>query len=214
MASGKRTQPDSGAKQSSAGPAQERAAPARALFWPERFRLAWEMVWPATAIDAAWEIFAWVAGIDSKLAFAVSALSGFFVVETWVVRRAIRHAYGSFSLSVGEDVDDPPHRMTYQESLSVVWLLTWRVTVLSIAALLVTSLVCKVLSIPLAQWFSFASGSPLGNALGITAVDFITGLAFFPLLIRGMIRKEYRAFRIRIERPRVQRPASARLRRD
>ncbi len=179
----------------------------RALSWSERFRLAWEMVWPATAIDAAWEILAWMAGIDSKLAFAVSALGGFFIVETWVVRRAVRHSYASFSLSVGEDVDDPPHRMTYQESLSVVWLLTWRVTVLSLAALLVTSLVCKILNIPLTEWFSFASGSRLGDALGITAVDFITGLAFFPLLIPGMIRKEYRAFRIRIERPKTAAPA-------
>lgn len=170
------------------------------LSWRERFRVTWELVWPGTLIDATRALLLFLLGIESTSLDSIYLLIAFFVVEPWVVRRALRLKYPGLHFNITGEEDSEPRPMSYQESLKVVWLLTWRSTLLLLAAAVPFSfLVGKVLHLPLTEWFH--ASSRLANALGLTMVDLVTGLAFFPLLIPAMLRKEYRGFRIAAIRP-------------
>jgi hypothetical protein len=85
--------------------------------------------------------------------------------------------------------------LTYQQSLKVMWLILWRSLVLSLAALVVVSLIFRLLGV---NSFGVGEQNPLGNNLGLTAVDALTTLVFAPFIIPGMLRKRYRGFRLQL----------------
>jgi len=78
-----------------------------------------------------------------------------------------------------------------------MWLLAWRSMVLGLVALLVMSLALRVAGIGARR---IAVDSPLGNALGLSAVDALTSLLFTPLLVGVMLRKKYRGFRLTLHK--------------
>ena len=175
------------------------------LTYRERLRFTWELLWPALLIDLAWALFSFLADFGSSGPESVYHVAAFFLLIPWVVRRAIRHPYPGFRFVVLWDGDDEPHPMTYQESLKVMWLLNWRVAALTLISLApISFLLGVVLYLPLTEWFKFAAGTKLGNSLGLTALDLITGFAFFPFLIPGMLKKQYRGFRVAMKRPQLK----------
>jgi hypothetical protein len=170
------------------------------LSYRERLRFAWQLIWPSALIELGWAVFQIVAGVQSTGVDSLYYVASFFLIGPWLVRRAIRLGYPDFSLVVVGD-DDRAHGMTYQESLKVFWLLGWRTAILMIAALIPLSLLVGALvKVSLADWVRSFGFSKVGNNLGLAAVDFLAGLALFPLLIPTMLRKQYRGFHLEVRR--------------
>lgn len=160
-----------------------------------RFRMAWEMTWPLAAIDLG--VILIVHGVleaQDETLDSVWAVVGFFVVSPWVVRRALARAYENTRTVVVAKGEDSP-RLTYQQSLKVMWLLAWRSTVLALVALLVFSALLKLVGI---RTRDLPAQGPLVNALGLSFFDALTSLLFFPFLIPGMVRKKYRDFHLEL----------------
>jgi hypothetical protein len=161
----------------------------------ERFLMTWEMTWPLALLDLA--VILLIHGVmetQTETLDSVWAVIGFFVVSPWVVRRALARSYRSIRIAVVAHGQDRA-KLTYQQSLKVMWLLAWRSTVLALAGLLVLSALLRVVGL---QSRDLPAQGPLVNALGLAAVDAITSLIFFPFLIPGMIRKRYRDFHLEL----------------
>lgn len=161
----------------------------------ERWRMAWELTWPLAALDIA--IVLMIHGVleaRTETLDSVWAVVGFFVVSPWVVRRALSKKYGNVRIAVATQGADRD-QLNYQRSLKVMWLLAWRSTVLALVALLVVSGLLRLMGI---QGRDLPAPGPLVNALGLSAVDAVTSLIFFPFLIPGMVRKRYRDFHLEL----------------
>ena len=153
----------------------------------ERLRMAWELTWPAALIDLA--VVVLIHGLfeaQSETPDSLWALASFFTVAPWVVRRALRIQYERWKI-------EP--RLTYQQSLKVMWLLMWRSLVLSLAALLVVSLILRLLGV---STHAVEEQGPLVNNVGLSLADALSSLIFSPFLIPGMLRKRYRGFHLEV----------------
>ena len=161
----------------------------------ERWRMAWEMTWPLAALDIA--VVCIIHGVleaQTETLDSVWAVVSFFVVSPWVVRRALSKKYGKVRIAVLTQ-DKDRAQLHYQQSLKLMWLLAWRSTVLALVALLVVSGLLRLVGI---QARDLPAQGPLANALGLSAVDAVTSLFFFPFLIPGMLRKRYRGFHLEL----------------
>jgi len=161
----------------------------------ERLGMAWEMTWPLALLDLA--VILLIHGVmdtQTETLDSVWAVIGFFGASPWVVRRALARSYGNIRVAVVAQEQDRA-RLTYQQSLKVMWLLAWRSTVLALAGLLVLSALLRAIGL---QSHDLPVQGPLVNALGLAAVDAITSLIFFPFLIPGMVRKRYRDFHLEL----------------
>jgi hypothetical protein len=153
----------------------------------DRFRLAWELTWPLALIDVAFVLIVHgVLDVTGESADSIWAFLSFLTVSPWVVRRALRLQYGKLRITPA---------LTYQQSLKVMWLLAWRTLVLSLVALLIISLVLKGLGV---SFQNINQQSPLVDNLGLSAADALASIVFTPLLIPGMVRKQYRGFRLEL----------------
>jgi hypothetical protein len=141
-------------------------------------------------IDAAFVVL--IHGLletQGETADSIWAMTSFFAISPWIIRRGVRLRYGAWKFEVirrsGRD-----STLSYQESLKVMWLLAWRTLTLSLIALLVLSLLLSAL-----RWnYRVNAESALWNNLGLSAIDAISSLVFTPVLIPGMLRKRYRGF--------------------
>ncbi len=157
--------------------------------------MTWELTWPLALADLA--VVLVVHGLldtNGETLDSLWAVVSFFVVSPWVVRRALALPYDRKTVAVvqGESVLE---RLTYQQSLKVMWLLAWRSLLLALCALLVLSGMFRLLGL---RGSDLPTPGPLTNALGLSAIDALTSLAFFPLLIPGMIRKRYKSFHLEL----------------
>ena len=160
----------------------------------DRLRMTWELTWPLAALDLA--VVTAIHGVldaQGETLDSVWAVLGFFVVSPWVIRRALARAYGNRqAVATTRDGEERP-RLTYQQSLKVMWLLAWRSAVMALAALLLVS--------ALLHWAGFAARDLpaqglLVNALGLSLADALTSIIFFPFLIPGMLRKKFKDFHL------------------
>jgi len=182
--------------------------PVMKLSWRQRLLLAWEMTWPLSLMDLAVVVFLHgMLEVQGEAADSIWAVIEFFVISPWVIRRAIAHSYGLQRVSVLRGSEERP-RLTYQESLKVMWLLAWRSTVLSLIALLVISLILRLVAPGAGH--SFDASDPYKNAIGLSAIDTIASLAFTPLLIPGMLRKRFRGFHLEVREATPKSPIKAR----
>jgi len=165
------------------------------LSYGGRLRLAWELTWPLALMDLAvvLAIHGMFEARDETLDSAWAVVA-FFIASPWVIRRAFRRVYQGMRIEVERGENRAPLR--YQESLKVMWLLAWRSMMLGLGALLLVSLALRVLGVSTRR---FTVESPLGNALGLSAVDAVTSLVFTPLLVPAMLRKRYKGFRLALE---------------
>jgi len=161
----------------------------------ERFRMAWELTWPLAVLDLAFILtIHGVLAVQTETLDSVWAVVGFFVVSPWVVRRALARTYDKTRIVVIANGEDRS-RLTYQQSLKIMWLLAWRSTVLALAALLAFSALLKLAGV---RTRDLPALGPLLNALGLSFVDALTSLLFFPVLIPGMVRKKFRDFNLEL----------------
>jgi hypothetical protein len=156
------------------------------LPYRERLRMAWELTWPMALIDLA-VVFLLHAMLEvqGESADSIWAFVAFFAVSPWVVRRALNLRYAGYRVRP---------RLTYQQSLKVMWLLAWRSLLLSLAALLPISLAFRALHLE----GNFGGDNPLLNNVGLSLFDAASSLAFYPFLVTAMLRKKYRGFRLEL----------------
>ncbi|HEY7336681.1 MAG TPA: hypothetical protein VH639_17440 [Bryobacteraceae bacterium] len=160
----------------------------------DRLRMTWEMTWPLAAMDCAAAIaIHGLLEVQGETPDSIWAVIGFFVASPWVVGRALALSYGPRSAVAVSRDGKARTRLTYQQSLKIVWLLAWRSTLMALAAILALSALLHLAGITARN---FPALGALGNALGLSAVDAITSLVFFPFLIPGMLRKRYRDFHL------------------
>ena len=94
------------------------------LTYRDRLRMAWELTWPMALIDLAVVIcLHGFLNVQSESADSIWAVAAFFGVSPWVVRRGLNLKYGRLRVRP---------RLTYQQSLKVMWLLGWRTLALSL----------------------------------------------------------------------------------
>jgi len=160
--------------------------------------MAWELTWPLTLIDLVVVVLIHgVLIVEGEALDSIWAVAAFFVVSPWVVRRALARAYGPARVVVIRGGEEQA-KLSYQESLKVMWLLAWRALPLMLAALLVISLALRVAGI---KGSYFSIDDPLENALGLSTIDALSSLLFSPFLIPGMMRKRYRGFHLDLKIP-------------
>lgn len=166
--------------------------------------MAWELTWPLALIDFAMVILIHgVLDVQGETLDSIWAVATFFVVSPWVVRRALAQQYGTWRVIVVRRGTEAP-RLSYQESLKVMWLLAWRTLVLSLAALLVISGIVRLAG---GYTLYFSTPDPLVNALGLSAIDAVSSLMFSPFLIPGMLRKRYRNVHLELREVLGRQPA-------
>ena len=161
--------------------------------------MAWELTWPLSLIDLAVIVMIHgVLDVEGETLDSIWAVAAFFVVSPWVVRRAVARPYGALHGALRVTVaagSQERARLTYQESLKVMWLLAWRALVLSLAALLVISGALRLAGVSAGN---LSNPGPFLNALGLSAIDALSSIAFYPLLIPGMLRKRFRGFHLEV----------------
>jgi hypothetical protein len=170
------------------------------LDYQQRLRMAWEFTWPMTLIDL---VFVFVVhGLiepSGETWDSIWAVVSFVAVWPWIIGRAFRRDYGPYRVmamrsGTGSNKNLSPPQ--YQENLKVMWLLAWRSLALLLIAGFLISLLLRLIG---SASHDFSSTSPLVNNLGLDAVDAVSDLLFFPLLIPGMLRKHYRGFDLVLE---------------
>jgi len=156
------------------------------LAYRERLRMAWELTWPMALIDLTVVILLHgFFDVQGESADSIWSVAGFFGVSPWVVRRALNLKYGSWRILP---------KLSYQQSLKVMWLLGWRTLALSLAALIPISLLLRVLHLD----GNLTGENPLINNVGLSLVDAASSLAFTPFLVTARLRKRYRGFRLEL----------------
>jgi hypothetical protein len=167
------------------------------LSFRERLRLAWELTWPLSLIDLAMVVVIHGAiNAQGEVLDSLWALVAFFGVSPWVVRRALAQPDKTWRVeAVSRGV--AAAKLTYQQSLKVMWLLSWRTIPLALAALFVFSALFKLLGVSVS---GISAQDPLVNAAALSLVDFLTSMVLYPLLIPGMLKKRYRGFRLEVKR--------------
>ncbi len=174
--------------------------------------MAWEFTWPMALLDLVFVVV--VHGIiepSGETWDSIWAVISFIAVWPWIIGRAFRREYGhrrvmaARSQTGGNKYASPP---VYQENLKIVWLLAWRSLVLLLVAGFVISLVLKLIG---GASYDFSTTNPLINNAGLDAVDILSNLIFFPLLIPGMLRKHYRGFDLVLEPAGLRRPSGKKL---
>jgi hypothetical protein len=163
--------------------------------------MAWELTWPVSLMDLL--VVLAIHGVleaQGETLDSIWAVAVFFVLFPWVVRRALAREYarpgGAWRVVVMRSGEERP-RLSYQQSLKVMWLLSWRPLVPSLVALLVISGTLRLARVDTHNFLdSISSNDPLSNALGLSFVDALTSMVFLPFVIPGMLRKRYRGFRL------------------
>ncbi len=149
--------------------------------------MAWELTWPLAVADLAMVLLLHgVLDVQGETADSIWALASFFTVAPWVVRRGLRLQYGKWRIAP---------RLSYQQSLKVMWLLMWRALVMSLAALLIVSLILRAVGVGTQ---AVGEQGPLANNLGLSILDAVSSLAFYPFLIPSMLRKRYQGFHLEV----------------
>jgi len=162
------------------------------LPYRQRFRLAWEITWPMALLDTGFVLLVHgLFDVAGETADSIWAFVSFLAISPWVVRRALQLHYGPWKFEIVRR-SGRAATLSYQESLKVMWLLAWRTLLLSLIALLLVSLVLRLIRFN----NSVRADSPLWNNLGLSAVDALSSLFLTPVLVRGMLLKNYRGFRL------------------
>lgn len=156
------------------------------LSYRERLRMAWELTWPMALIDLGVVILLHgFLAVEGESADSVWAVLAFFGVSPWVVRRGLNLKYGRLRVQP---------KLSYQQSLKVMWLLGWRTLALSLAALVPVSLILRALHLDA----NLSGENPLVNNVGLSLADAVSSLVFYPFLVSAMLRKRYRGFRLEL----------------
>lgn len=181
------------------------------LTFGERVSLTWQLIWPALVLDAIWSVIVYsIYGSippELELGFVLPYL---FIIAPWLVRKMFGRKYPAFRLKTL--VEGKETKMGYTESFKVMWLLSWRSSILMLAALLVVSLFGRFLSFQLSSLVPSAKDAPLFNQIGLSVLENGSSLFLIPLVMPGMFHKHYQGFRVAAERLPTERYTEGRAR--
>ena len=168
----------------------------------ERLEFSWQASWPGFVAGLPFALLAFI--LDSpnelvKIQLAEAAI-GLLVVGPFVIRRALAYAYRAFRFEVYGYGSTVPRLIGRLESLKVVWLLSWRTEILSLACLVPISFVFTSLQkiLPI-----FGQGNDTNPGLGMVYESLLylaADLALMPLIIPRMLSKRYTGFHIEAKR--------------
>lgn len=168
------------------------------LTYAERLTLAWQLTWPAVVTDVTWSFLMYILlGIKSQGAELLYLFPYLLLVAPWLVRRMVVRTYPTFRLRVFRD--GFPAEMNYTESFKVMWLLSWRTSILTLGALFGISLFLRYLNVQLATLVPSSQQAPFLNAAGLSLVENSLALFLMPFVVPGMFAKHYQGFRIAAE---------------
>lgn len=177
------------------------------LTFRERVQFAWQLAWPVVLIDVAWSVLLYVVlgrrPTDLDGAYVVVSL---LLVFPFVVRRALRMRYPGYRIGLLRD--GAPADYGYTESFKVMWLLSWRTSVLFLGLLLIVSLFGRFLSVQLSSLVPKTQDAPFLNAVGVSVLENGVGLVLQPLVVPGMLSKQYKGFRLALQRITATQPVS------
>ena len=162
-----------------------------------RWQITWALVWPASCLALAYSL------LRSHLPLSATLLEdmddvldilALFLFHTWVIRRTVRLNFPGFHLLViRASAPEGTRAMTYRESLSVVWLITWRLAAIGGVMALVAGIAVGVAS----RWRPEVDlNSPLA-ALCASAAEL---LLFYVWLVSAALNKTYARFSLRLDR--------------
>jgi hypothetical protein len=168
----------------------------------ERLRLTWALGWPGALLNLAYAV------LRGQLRLSEGQLQGmdqvfgilvFFLFGTWVVRRTVRLNFPWFYLEVIRgDAPEGTRMMRYSESLSVVWLITWRTMVILLPLIIAVAFWARLHQQP--HELSRELYSPLGSLLCILAETPV----FYFWIVKAAVNKRYARFSLRLERSAVK----------
>jgi hypothetical protein len=169
------------------------------LSFGERFALAWKLVWRIALIDIAiLSLVFLVLGARINDIFVGYSLFATLVVYPFVVRQVIPKRYDDFRIKVLSDGDETT--MDYTQSFKVAWLLGWRSELLVYVLLLLISPLAQLLPFQLSGLVPKAQEAPWINVVGLSLLMNLAGLILWPVVMPGMLSKQYRGFHLEVER--------------
>lgn len=168
------------------------------LSYRERLGMAWQLTLPAVLTDVIWSFIVYVAldvrAQGAELFYLVPYL---LFIAPWLVRRMFRRSYPGFRLKT---LRGPAEiHMGYTESFKVMWLLSWRTSILTLASLFGISLFGRFLSVQLSSLVPSSQEAPFINAAGLSLLENTLALFLLPLVMPGMFHKQYQGFRVAVE---------------
>jgi hypothetical protein len=166
----------------------------------ERLQVSWALVWPGALYSATY--FA----VRSQLHLSAVHLEAidqvlstlvFFLFSTWVVRRTVRMNFPGFRLLVvRKDAPEGTRQMSYRESLSVAWLIGWRLAaILGVMAAAITLLAGIAFGFA-ACWRPDLTDSSVID-LCSTPAEF---LILYVCIVQAALNKTYANFLLRVDR--------------
>ena len=122
------------------------------LRFTQKLQLAWSIGWPCLLFDVMTRPFRsylgdspWKSEVENGL-----LLFSFLVFGPWVIRQVVRLNFADFHLAVIRHGSLKYVReMNYRESLSVLWLITWRPIVVAIPYVVFFGLIAAFTGTPL-----------------------------------------------------------------
>ncbi len=166
----------------------------------ERLRISWALVWPGALYSATYFAVRSQLHLSAVHLEAIDQVLGilvFFLFSTWVVRRTVRMNFPGFRLLVvRRDAPDGTGAMSYRESLSVAWLISWRVAaIFGLMAAAITLVVGIAFGFS-ACWHPDLNEGPLID-LCSTPAEF---LIFYVCIVKAALNKTYASFSLRVDR--------------
>ena len=156
----------------------------------ERLELAWALAWPCALLEFVQNLLLGQLRLTEDQRQNIEQVAGllaFLLISTWVVRRTVRLDFSGFHLLViRADAQDGTRTMTYRESLSVAWLISWR-SALVLVPFFVTFLL--VMDAPPRHGWLLHSV--------LTVAEFLT---FYLWMVNGALNKNYARFSLRLVR--------------
>ncbi len=167
----------------------------------ERVRLAWSLTWPCLLADFIHEVLMRQFYDTTRHLLLDELKVGICLavfITPWVVRRTVRADFPGFRLTVVRPgLTGNARDMTYLESLSVAWLLTWR-------ALALFLLFSAVMAVPVAI---FQAGSLFGGGWATTATAgaMLQLLVYYLWIVDAAVGKRYQSFSLELQRVKNER---------
>ena len=163
----------------------------------ERLQIAWALVWPGALLTVAYYLLRSQLRISAAHLDDVDGVSNvltFFFFCTWIVRRTVRLDFPGFHLLVVRgDAREGTRIMSYRESLSVTWLISWRLAAIG-----------GVIGMVAGIAFRISGQRPTLDAYNPLVLLSAT-VAELPILylwiVKAALNKTYARFSLRIDRP-------------
>jgi hypothetical protein len=167
----------------------------------ERLQLAWALSWPCVLLLLVEDLLHGQLRLTETPLQSIDwvfCLIQLFVVTPWVVCRIVRLNFPGFHLLVVRgDAGEGTRTMSYRESLSVSWLMTWRSVVIFVLIFLAALVALAAVAGPESLRRPMEG---MYGLLGFSGVSAGTLLINYLWIAKAALRKRYSGFSLRLDR--------------